>query len=195
MATPSSAVRQRPTASKFSSASPIGSMILWHAGAGRIRPVLLDALAHRVGRAGGRLLLERRHVGRRQRRRAAEQVLEDPLAADHRRRPVRVRRDQQQAAVPEQTATGIALRPARAGSPDRRRSECRSAWPAARSRTCSRRRADRAPIDLRGRRTRRASPFPAGSPDAGCRRNRETRSRRDWRSSARADTATGWRSW
>ena len=68
-------------------------------GTHRVAAVLLDALAHRA-----RLLAlhDRRQVGhvrRRRRRRVVEEVLEQPLAAHDRRRPVRERRDQQDAPV------------------------------------------------------------------------------------------------
>ena len=46
------------------------------------------------------VFLERRHVRRRRRRRRAEDVLENPLAAQHRRRAVRIRRHRQDAALP-----------------------------------------------------------------------------------------------
>ena len=45
------------------------------------------------------------HIGRRRRRRRAEQVLENPLAALHDRGAVRIRRDGQNAALAQQTAT------------------------------------------------------------------------------------------
>ena len=70
--------------------------------------MLLHPLAHRGAGGAARVLLERRHVGRRKRRRAAEQVLQDPLAALHGRRAIRVGGDEQHAALAEQTAAGIA---------------------------------------------------------------------------------------
>ena len=67
----------------------------------------------------------------------AEQVLEDPLAADHRRRARGVRRHRQDAALPEQAAAhAVRRRARRGGSGCRRRAGCRSAWRAARSGTC-----------------------------------------------------------
>ena len=71
----------------------------------RIRAMLLHALAHGPGLLA--LVLERRHVGWRRRRRRAEQVLENPFAAQHRRGALGVRRDRQDAAVPEQPLSGL----------------------------------------------------------------------------------------
>ena len=72
--------------------------------AGRVGPVLLHALANGpqaavfgVGRG-----IEVGNVGRRGRRRRAEQHLHHPLAAEHRRCAVRVRRECQDAAVAEE---------------------------------------------------------------------------------------------
>ena len=56
------------------------------------------------------VLLERRHIGRRRRRRHAEDVLEDPFAAAHRRGARGVRRHRQNAALPEQAAALAVLR-------------------------------------------------------------------------------------
>ena len=104
---PRPSVRQRPMASKFSSASPMGSMILWQpAQAGFARCCSMRSRTDLARR--GRLLVERRHVGRRRRRRAAQQVLENPLAADDRRRAVRVRGDEQQAALSQQAPARVA---------------------------------------------------------------------------------------
>src|SRR5690606_25789334 len=50
---------------------------------------------------------ERRHVRRRRWGRRAEQVLEDPLAADDRRGAVGIRSDRQYAAVAEEPATRV----------------------------------------------------------------------------------------
>ena len=72
------------------------------AGADRVRPMLRHLLAHRARLLSFLGLLQRRHVGRRRRRRRAEDVVEDPLAAHDRRRPLGVRRDRQNAALPEQ---------------------------------------------------------------------------------------------
>ena len=72
------------------------------------------------------------HVGRRRRRRRAEEVLEHPLAAQHRRGRRRVRRDHQHGALAEQAPPRLVGQRARGGSGCRRRRGCRSAWPAAR---------------------------------------------------------------
>ena len=69
---------------------------------------------------------------RRRRRRRAEDVLENPFAAQDRRRPLGVRRDRQDAALPEQPFARLVGDRPRAGSGCRRRSGCRSAAPAAR---------------------------------------------------------------
>ena len=98
----------------------------------RILPVLLEPLAHRLPLAVGALVAERRHVGRRRRRRRAEDVLEQPLAAQDRRRAVRVRGHRQHAAMAEQAAAVGAASWRRAGSGCRRRPECRSGARAAR---------------------------------------------------------------
>ena len=79
---------------------------------------------------------------RRRRRRHAEDVLEDPLAAPHRRGARGVRRHRQDAALAEQPAPLAVFRQRHPSEIDRRRRwRCRSAWRAARSGTCSRRRA------------------------------------------------------
>ncbi len=71
--------------------------------AGRVGPMLREPLPAGQTAVHG-VVLERRHVGQRWRRRHAEQVVEHPLAANHRRRPGRVRRDGQDAALPQQSA-------------------------------------------------------------------------------------------
>ena len=73
-------------------------------GAGRIRAMLLQPRAHGSGFTSSRVFLERRHIGRRLRRRRAEQIVEHPLAAHDRRRPGRERRHGQDAGVAEQPA-------------------------------------------------------------------------------------------
>ena len=69
----------------------------------RACPVLLEALADRMRLRRRALLFERRYVGRRRGRRRAEQVVENPLAADDGRGPAGVRRDKQNRALAEQT--------------------------------------------------------------------------------------------
>ena len=139
-------------ASKFSIDRPGRIHQLVAAGAGRVRAVLRHPLAHREHAAFGVGVLQRRHVGRRRRRRRAEDVLENPLAAQDRRRAVGVRGHRQDAAVAEQAAAHAGLaRARRGGTGCRRRWGCRSAWPAARSRTCSWRAAGRARCGPRGR--------------------------------------------
>ena len=71
----------------------MGAAVRFHARAQRLR-----FLARLV-------VTERGHIRRRRRRRRAEHVLEDPLAAQHGRRAIRIRRDRQDAALAEQAAT------------------------------------------------------------------------------------------
>ena len=73
----------------------------------RVGAVALQPLADRT-RLGACRLLEGRHVRRRRRRRRAEQVLENPLAAQCRRRAVGVRGGQQDAALAQQPAARLA---------------------------------------------------------------------------------------
>ena len=63
-----------------------------------------DALAHREHFAGKARRLERGNAGNGRRRRRAQQVLENPLAANDRRRSIGIRRHGQDAAVPEQSS-------------------------------------------------------------------------------------------
>ena len=93
---------------------------------------ILPSFASAVSSSGG-------NVRRRRRRRRAEQHFHHPLAAQHRRRAVRERGLHQHAALAEQAAARVVriLHLAEVGA--RRRRGCRSAAPAARSRTCSRR--------------------------------------------------------
>ena len=89
------------------------------------------------GRAVLAALLQRRDIGRRRRRRRAEHVLEQPLAPQHGRGPVGIRRHRQDAALAEQAAA-IAVGEGHApevAAVDVR--ESGSAARAARSRTCS----------------------------------------------------------
>ena len=71
--------------------------------AGDVGAVLGQPLADRERRRD-RVVLERRHVRRRRRRRRAEDVFEDPLAADHGRGAGRVRGHRQDAPLAEQAA-------------------------------------------------------------------------------------------
>ena len=97
--------------SKFSRAKPSAVHPLMTRGAGRALPVLLHLLADGRPLAGRPGFLEGRHVGRRRRRGRAEDVVEEVLAPDHRRRPRRVRRHGQDARVAEQSG------PPRVGHP------------------------------------------------------------------------------
>ena len=76
------------------------------AGAGRAGAVR-SIRSRSVFGAASVLRLERRHVGERRRRRRAEQVLENPLAAQHRRRAIGVRGHHQDRALAEQPAPRI----------------------------------------------------------------------------------------
>ena len=68
----------------------------------RIRAVRFEPRAHRARGFAFDVLDERLDVRRRRLRRRAEHVLEQPCAAQHRRRAVRVRRREQHAALAEQ---------------------------------------------------------------------------------------------
>ncbi len=72
-----------------------------------VRAMLNHPLAHRENLRARAVLGQRRHVQRRGRHGRAEQILENPLAAAHRRRPVRVRRDRHDAALTEQPAAHV----------------------------------------------------------------------------------------
>ena len=99
-------------------------------GADGVGPVHLHLLAHRQHLAVRRRL-QLRNVGRRRRRRRAEQVLENPLAALHHRRAIGIRRHRQDAALAEQAVPIRVGRASRAGTASRTRAGCRSARPAA----------------------------------------------------------------
>src|SRR6516225_3301076 len=79
---------------------------LMAARARRIRPMLFHALPHRL-RSGGRIRLQRRNVRRRIGRMRTEKIFEDPFAAQYWRCPVRIRSDQLDASLSEQTAPDI----------------------------------------------------------------------------------------
>src|SRR5205823_6106985 len=76
-------------------------------GAGRIGAVLGDALAHGQTLPDCRSLFQDRHVGWRRRWRCAENVVEDPLAANDGRGAGRVGRDGEDAALTEQSAAHV----------------------------------------------------------------------------------------
>ena len=117
-------------------------MILWHpAQTGLARCCSMRSRTD-VAAALARIFLERRNVGRRQGRRTAEQILQNPFAALHRRSAIRVGSDQQHASLPQQAAARIARNgnAAEVGTVDIRR--CHNAWPDVRSRKYSRRRED-----------------------------------------------------
>ena len=132
-AVPPSRVRQAPTASKFSSAKPERIHQLVAARAHRVRAVLLHPLAHRSAACRPLLvLLERRHVGggggggvpsRFSRIHLPRTTGEVRSACD-----VTIR----MLPLPEQPLPRFVGQRARGGTGCRRRSGCRSAWPAAR---------------------------------------------------------------
>ena len=103
----------------------------------RTAAVQLHPLAQRC-RVAPVVRLERRHVGRRRRRRRPQQGLQHPLPAQHHRRPIRVGRHRQQARMAQQAVPPIVVPRVRAGSGCRRRRPRRSGGPTARSGTCSR---------------------------------------------------------
>ncbi len=142
--------------------------------AGDVGAVLGQPLADRERRRD-RVVLERRHVRRRRRRRRAEDVLEDPLAADHRRRAGRVRGDRQDAPLAEQAAPHAVV--AELDAPELAAVDVRDAvvlgQPLVQVRVV-RLRAGRARCDPRAGRSRTGAPSPGGRPAAGCRRSRGT---------------------
>jgi hypothetical protein len=73
-------------------------------GAGWILPVILEPRPDRLAFSLRSLVAERRHVWRRRRRRSAEDVFEQPLAAQDRRGAVGIGRDGQEAGMAEQPA-------------------------------------------------------------------------------------------
>ena len=73
-------------------------------GAGGILAVPLDLLPRRELLAFRGAFLERRHSGRGRRRRRIEQAVENPLAAEDRRRLGGVRGEQQDASLAEEAA-------------------------------------------------------------------------------------------
>ena len=75
--------------------------------AGRVRAMLLQPRAQRQRLHVLGVFFERRHLGRRLRRRRAEEIVENPLAANDRRGPGRVRRHGQDAGVAEQAAAAL----------------------------------------------------------------------------------------
>ena len=77
--------------------------------AGRVRPVLFHPLADRPRRCRAMVLVERRHVGWRRRRRHAKNVIEQPLATEHRGGPGRVGGQGQQTGMPEQSAPYVVV--------------------------------------------------------------------------------------
>ena len=102
MANSPSLARKAPMASKFSKAKPSGSMRAWQlAQLGLARCCSIrwrsDAGQHAPCRSR-----QFRHVRRRRRRRRAEDLLEHPLAALHRRGPRRVRGHGQHAGLRQQ---------------------------------------------------------------------------------------------
>src|SRR5690606_22214592 len=75
--------------------------------AGRVCPMRGEPLAHRELGPFAVGLDETRYVRRRGRRRRAEQILENPLAANDGRSPVRIGSHRENAAVAENAAAGI----------------------------------------------------------------------------------------
>ena len=91
--------------------------------------MLFHLLAHRQKRAIFAMGFERRDIGRRRRRRGAQEILQNPLATLHHRGPVGIGRDGEDAALSEQAAAALALQryPAELRAIDIR--GCRSAAP------------------------------------------------------------------
>ena len=155
---PPSLVRHLPVASKFSSASPSGSITRWH----EVHAGFDDALPSAPvpsasvprSRRGCRRMAGR---WRRRWRRRAEQHFHHPLPAHHWRRAIGDRRQHQHAAMTEKTASIVGHRdPSKLVA--RPRWQCRNDARSARSRTCSRPSADRRRCGLRARCCRRTIP-------------------------------------
>ena len=92
---------------------------------------------HRGGRVALFRLGQRRDIGRRRRRRRAENVRQDVLAALDGRRARRIRRDRQDAALPKQSRTVRIRHGLPCGNATRRRSGSRRTSPDPHWRTCS----------------------------------------------------------
>ena len=108
-----------------------------------------------------RIVLQRGHVGGGRRWRCAENVLQDPLAANHGRGAGRVGGHGQNAPLAEQPAPhAVRRRARRAGTGCHRRAGFRNAGRAVRSGTCSPTSADRARCDPRAGRSRRRARSP-----------------------------------
>ena len=118
--------RQRPTASKFSKANPTGSIKLWHLAHVSLARCCSSRSPHRQ-RCGNRVVLQLRHIWRRRRRRAPQQVRQAPSF------PVRLATSVSRTRSPSRCCRGAAihrggsLHPARhAGNGCRKRAECHS---------------------------------------------------------------------
>ena len=112
--------------------SPSGSINLWqlaHTGFARCSSI---RCAHRRGLPVSLALSRGRHVRRRRRRRRAEQIVENPLAAQHRRRAVRVATSRSACCPGRAARAGLVGHVHAPEVAARRRSESRSAAPAAR---------------------------------------------------------------
>ena len=123
-------VRHDPSASKFSSANPIGSISLWQLAHGSVLAMQRHLLAQRHDLVVALAVFERRNVRRRLRRRSAQDVFEHPHAALHRRRPEILHPgERQHAALPQQSSAIVQVRPqsSRGGTASRKYSGCRSA--------------------------------------------------------------------
>ena len=185
--------RQAPTPSKFSIASPIGSISRWqlaHVGLRRCSSIRSFIVSGRRVVASR----QRRHVRRRRRRRRAEQGLEHPLAALHRRRAVRVRGDDQDAAVAEQAAARlVGHRHAAEVAAGHARDAVVARQALVDERVVGRQQVEHA-AGSRAACWRRAARSRGGTPAAGRRRSPGTPSVRAGRAAGSAAAATGRRS-
>ena len=179
-ASPPSASRHLPIRSKFSSAKPIGSMTAWHDAQLGLARCCSSRWRTDVACAPGSADVARlvSTPGRRRRHRRAEQVLENPLAALHRRRAVAGRRDRQDAAVTEQPAArAVGQRDA----PEAAAADVGDAVvprePLVDERVVGVEQIERC-CDPRGRWSRTAAPSRAGTRSAGCRRTPSCPARR-----------------
>ena len=143
--------------------------------AGRIGAVRLEALAHRRRELALDVLDEPLDVRRRLRRRRAEDVLEHPSAAQHRRSPIRIRRREQHAALAEQAQARFVRELDAAKALAANVVDAVVAREASRSSRCDRPSAGRARSDPRGKCCRRSATPLRRSARECCGRRRRTR--------------------
>ncbi len=108
MGWPPSLSRQRAEAVVVLQPEPERVEAIMADGTTRLGAVLLHPLAERPTGIGGTILPQRRDLGRRRGRRRAEDLLQDPATALHRRSPIRVRGHGQDAGLGQEPAPRLA---------------------------------------------------------------------------------------